>query len=182
MSYLQGNIITNIDDAEAASPTMVFSFGMKAGNKSQPKNRKPGKRSTSLTTEDLRDDAKLLAWFQTATRRKHPSLKNCDADCRFVFEAAERALSEGNDPPALFMFIINNNRRDYITQAQEDRARQRLRRLRNPEREAERKRRHDDDDDDTQPRTEPVAVGDILQKLVNSILPKTSIRSDANHA
>ena len=183
MAYLQEKIITNIDDAEAASPTMVFRFGKKAGNKSQPKNRKPGKRIASLTTEDLRDDAKLLEWFKTATRRKHPSLKNCDADCRFVFEAAECALSEGNDPPALFMFIINNNRRDYITQAQEDRALQRLRRLRNPKREATRQaqRQQYEDDYDAQPPSEPRAVGDIIRDLVKSFLPANPNPSDASH-
>ena len=180
MSYLQDENITHISDAEAASPTMVFGFGKKAGNKSQPKNRKPGKRIARLTTEDLRDDAKLVEWINEATKRRNSLVKDCFDDRLNVFAAAERALEVGGNPPALFVHIVGRKQWELISCAQEDRALQRLRRLRNPEREAERKRRHDDDD--TQPRTEPVAMSDILQKLVNSILPKTSIRSDANHA
>jgi hypothetical protein len=164
MDYLQEEIITNIDDAEAASPTMVFEFAKKAKtrNKAQAKSRQRPVGIPTVTTADLRDDAKLLAWFKAATQRKHRILKNCEAELRFVFEAAERALSEGNNPPALFVDIINHNRRDYITQAQEDRAQHRLRRLRNPEREAERKRQRDDAE---QPHSAPLAVGDIVREF-----------------
>ena len=96
-----------------------------------------GKRHPSsfrkILTEHLRDDESLLSWFEFATIRKRPLVTACEADRLFVFCAAERALEHGDNPPALFADIVKNRRTDFITQAQEDRARQRLRRLRNPE-------------------------------------------------
>ena len=168
MSDLQGNLITNIDDAEAASPTMVFAFGKNAGNKSQPKNRKPSRRSLSLTTEDLRDDAKLLNWYHAATNGKNPIVKKSETNRLNVFAAAERALEFGDDPPALFNFIVREKQFDFITQAQEDRAHQRLRRLRNPKREAERQaqRQRYDDDDAAQPPSDSCSMDDIVHELI----------------
>ena len=168
MAYLQGNLITNISDAEAASPTMGFGFGKNAGNKSQPKNRKPSRRSLSLTTEDLRDDAKLLDWYNAATNGKHPIVKKSEANRLNVFAAAERALEYGENPPALFIVIVREKQFDFITQAQEDRAHQRLRRLRNPKREAERQARRQryEDYDDAQPPSESCSMGDIVHELI----------------
>ena len=178
MSYLQGNIITNIDDAEAASPTMVVRFGKKAGNKSQPKNRKPGKRIASLTTEDLRDDAKLLDWFNEATKRRNRVLRDNETDRLNVFAAAERALEVGDNPPALFAHIVGEQQWQLISCEQEDRGWQRLKRLRNPGREPQ--RRHDYDD--AEPRPEPCSIGDIVRDLVKSFLPTNPNPSDENHA
>ena len=168
MSDLQGNLITNISDAEAASPTIVFGFGKRAGNKEQSKKSKSSKRSRSLTTKDLRDDDKLLEWFNTATNGKHPIVKKSEANRLNVFAAAERALEFGDDPPALFNFIVREKQFDFITQAQEDRAHQRLRRLRNPKREAERQaqRQRYDDDDAAQPPSDSCSMDDIVRELI----------------
>lgn len=162
MSDLQENKITNISDAEAASPTMVFGFGKKTRNREQRKKTKPPK----LTTEDLRHDAKSLDLFHAMTRLKNPVLKDCEADKLNVFCAAERALEHGDDPPALFVHIVREKQWQLITNEQEDRARYRLRRLRNPEREAERRRRHDDDDSAGEI-SEPLFAGDIVRELIS---------------
>ena len=168
MSDLQENKITNISDAEAASPTVVFGFGKKTRNREPRKTSKPPK----LTTEDLRHDAKLLDLFHAMTRLKNPVLKNCEADLLNVFCAAERALEHGDDPPALFVHIVRDRQWQLITNEQEDRARQRLRRLRNPEREAERRRRHDYDVP-TGEISEPHFVGDIFRELINKLSQPT---------
>jgi len=70
MSYLQGNKITNIDAAEAASPTMVFAFAKKAARQRQAKSSKCLNATKSVTTADLRNDGKVLAWFQSEAHRK----------------------------------------------------------------------------------------------------------------
>ena len=167
MAYLQGNLITNISDAEAASPTMGFGFGKNAGNKSQPKNRKPSRRSLSLTTEDLRDDAKLLDWYNAATNGKNPIVKKSEANRLNVFAAAERALEFGDNPPALFISIVKQHAWHLITQPQEDRAWQRLRRLRNPE--SNRRKKRDDDEV-----SEPVSVGDIVRSIFKATCSETA--------
>lgn len=181
MPYLQEKLIPNIDDAEAASPTMVFAFAKRTGNKAKTKNSQRPKRIPPLTTADLRSDAKLLAWFKAATSQQNPVVRDSYTDRLNVFAAAERALELGDDPPALFAYIVGRKQWELISCAQEDRAQHRLRRLRNPEREAERRRRQYGDDNSRRPR-EPVAVGNILREALNSILPAISSRLDENHA
>lgn len=89
---------------------------------------------TKFTVDDLRDNAKLLAWFRAMTQIKNAWLKDCDADLLNVFAAAERAIEIGTNPGGLFVRIVRGKLWNKITQQQEDRARQRLRKLRNPER------------------------------------------------
>lgn len=173
MSYLQEKLIPNIDDAEAASPTMVFEFALKAKtrNKTQAKSSQRPKRIPTLTTADLKDDAKLFAWFKAMSGQRHSVVRDTYTDRMNVFAAAERALEVGDDPPALFAYIVSRKQWELISCAQEDRGHQRLRRLRNPEREAERKRHHDED---AESRTEPVAIGDIVRNIFKATCSETA--------
>lgn len=173
-SYLQEHIIPNIDDAEAASPTMVFAFAKKAktGDKARAKttSSKRSQRFPTLTAADLRSDAKLLACFKAATVQRNPIVRDTYTDRLNVFAAAERALEVGDDPPALFAHIVGRKQWELISDAQEGRALSRLRRLRNPQREAERRRPRDDG----QPPSEPAAVGDVLCEFLKATCSKTS--------
>ncbi len=165
MSYLQGNIITNIDDAEAASPTMVFEFRKKAKSKEPQKASKPSRKLPTLTKADLRNDGKLLAWFNAEKRRRNSAPKDHGFHLLDVFGAAERALEHGDDPPALFAFIVNRKQWHLVTDGQEDRAVRRLRRMRNPIRDAQRQKHPDLD------RTkEPSSIGDTLRDLLGTML------------
>ena len=55
----------------------------------------------NLVTNDLRDDATLLDWFNAATKRKNPVVSDNERDRLNVFCAAERALEVGSNPAAL---------------------------------------------------------------------------------
>lgn len=165
MLYLQEEIITNIDDAEAASPTMVFEFRKKAKSKEPQKASKPSRKLPSLTKADLRNDSKLAAWFNAESRRRNSAPKDHGFHLLNVFCAAERALEHGDDPPALFVFIVNRKQWHLITDGQEDRAVRRLRQMRNPKREAQRRQPPDLD------RTNELsAIGDTLRDLLQTML------------
>ena len=125
----------------------------------------PSSIFAKLERDDLRDDETLANWFKAATTRKRPVVTDCYKDWLNVFAAAERALELGTNPVALFAHIVGEHQWQLISNEQEDRARHRLRRLRNPEREAERLRRHDDDDS-TGELSEPLFVGDMLAEFV----------------
>lgn len=85
---------------------------------------------SKLEEADLRDDGRLMAWVRRAASRKNPLIGETDRDLLFVFSAAERALEVGENPPKLFASIVSKDRRDVISQAQEERGRSRLHRLR----------------------------------------------------
>ena len=132
----------------------------------------------SLTTDILRDDAKLVELFNEATKRRTPVVRDNETDRLNFFAAAERALEVGDNPPALFAHIVGEQQWQLISCEQEDRGWQRLKRLRNPGREPQ--RRHDDDDAEQRP--EPCSIGDIVRDFVKSFLPTNPNPSDENHA
>ncbi len=173
MFDLQENKITNISDAEAASPTMGFEFRKKAGNKEQQAKSKQPK----LTSEDLRNDARLLAWFRSETEKRHPAIKDCEANLLNVFAAAERALEHGESPPALFVHVVNGRQWHLITDHQDERARQRLRRLRNPGRDTQRRQ---DEDHERQP--EPCSVGNALRDVLQKRFGMNCVPLLADHS
>ena len=142
---------------------MVSGFKRKAGSKETRRPSKPPR----LTIEDLCDDAKLLDWYNAATNGKHPIVKKSEANRLNVFAAAERALEFGDNPPALFISIVKQHAWHLITQPQEDRAWQRLRRLRNPE--SNRRKKRDDDEV-----SEPVSVGDIVRSIFKATCSETA--------
>ena len=84
---------------------------------------------TKLGKEDLADDARLDAWYRDAVSRRKPVIRDSEANRLRVFGAAERALEEGDKPPALFAKIVSGEKWDLITQAQEQRAVDRLKRF-----------------------------------------------------
>lgn len=86
----------------------------------------------SMTSDTLRDDRALLAWFRDAAGRRKPVVSDSEANRLRVFGAAERALSESDNPPRLFAWIVAGQHWEFITQEHEDRARKRLARTNGP--------------------------------------------------
>lgn len=78
------------------------------------------KKIKSLSAEDLRKLAFVLALF--ATWAKKGWVENTEA-AKLNFVAAAKRAQEGHNPAGLFIWLVKNKRWDYITQAQEERAR-----------------------------------------------------------
>ena len=121
-----------------------------------------------LTTEDLRNDAKVLQWI--AATQTTP-INVFDAKLFDIFAAAECALDHGENPPALFVWIVNGKRWDLLTNSQDDAARQRVLRIRNPEHAAERKRLRQLGEDFAPAFSEPLFAGDVARELINKLFP-----------
>ena len=94
----------------------------------------PSSVFADLTTNDLANDATVLDWFNAATRRKNPVVRDTESDRLNVFAAAERALEVGTNPVALFAHIVGEHEWQLISNEQEDRARRRLLSLRKAQR------------------------------------------------
>jgi hypothetical protein len=94
------------------------------------KGKGKGSVFASVDVETLRDDRKLLAWYEHATGQRKPIIAASERSLRRVFEAAEHALAVGDNPAALFAHIVSRADWRVITQADEDRASERLRGLR----------------------------------------------------
>lgn len=105
------------------------------------KSERPGSGPDSgsvfrnVTVETLRRPDLLQDWFRRATKKRHPVVRDNDRDYLFVFAAAEHALSfrtkEGQParrPAGLFTSIVHGRKENLITQADEDAARDRVRR------------------------------------------------------
>ena len=178
MSYLQAELSHNIDDAEAASPTMCFlnfiSDKTKSRSQKQPRRDEPRRPNNppKLTTADLRDDAKVLEWY-AATKTTRVSLY--DAELFNVFAAAECALSHGDNPPALFSWIVRGRHWDMLTNSQDDPARQRVLRLRNPEREAKLRRMRELGEDFAPAFSKPESAGDIVNELIQKLFSPSKL-------
>jgi hypothetical protein len=91
----------------------------------------------NLRNEDLPVDEVLDDWLRFATdakRADNPLFRDSggysDANKLLVFAAAERAIEEGQPPLKLFKFIVGKLKWSLITQAQEDRAAARIKRMR----------------------------------------------------
>lgn len=82
----------------------------------------------SVTDDTLRDTGKLLEWLKVESRTNAPRARDTEHDRIRVIAAAERALEVGDKPTGLFIHLITNGLWNRITQAQEDRAVERLRR------------------------------------------------------
>ncbi len=79
-----------------------------------------------LLPSDLRETQRLSLLYAEAVERQLISRTECDR-LRF-FGAAEHACAVGTSNPAgLFVYLVRNQRWNYITQRQEDAARQKLR-------------------------------------------------------
>jgi hypothetical protein len=78
-----------------------------------------------VTEVDLRDDQRLGALFAQAIQRNW--VHDCDSDRLNFWAAAEHARTVGTrNVPGLFVWVVSNQRWNYITQRDEDGARQRL--------------------------------------------------------
>lgn len=105
-------------------------------NRTVPDSIKTGKPVTGVfkdvSKELLADDARLLAWWRHASGQAKAVIGSSEVDRRHVFEAAERALEESGNPPALFAWIVSEKRWSYIEQSQEERAVARLKHIDRP--------------------------------------------------
>lgn len=79
-----------------------------------------------LTSDILRDTGQLVAWYQRATSQRKPVIHHSDANRMRVVTAAERAIEVGEDPVALFAWIVSKGEWAKASQEQEERARRRL--------------------------------------------------------
>ena len=191
-SYLQGDLIieflslkkiyhTHHRRQKGVADDVFFSFALRKGKgmmqdkdvstiraakkvSKATKTRRP-RRLPKLKAEDLSNDAKVLELF-SATKTTPVSV--FDVELLNVFAAAECALDHGENPPALFSWIVNGRRWHMLTGDQDDRAQQRLRRLRNPEREAERSRRQNEYEANCK-RPEPCSLGDVLHGVLEKL-------------
>ena len=76
------------------------------------------------TAKSLADDVKVAALLDHAIERGW--WRRSQADRLAFFALAERALEVGSNPGAFFHAAIRQDLRQYVSQAQEDRAAQRL--------------------------------------------------------
>ena len=132
------------------------------------KTRRP-RRLPKFKAEDLSNDAKVLELF-SATKTTPVSVY--DVELLNVFAAAECALDHGENPSALFAWIVNGRRWHMLTNDQDDRAQQRLHRMRYPHRETERNRRQNDVAEE---RHEAVSLGDVLRDLTKKLSGITGV-------
>lgn len=100
--------------------------------KTNPTNSAPPSRwsgaFSKLVKADLEHDDRLHERFRRAVALG--AVEDTEAAKLRFFGAAERALEVGDDPPAMFRSIVDGKLYGHITQAQEDRANERLKRLR----------------------------------------------------
>ena len=127
-------------------------------------------KGPKLTTADLRNDAKVLQWYAA---NKTTPVSLYDAQLFNIFAAAECALDHGDDPPALFGWIVSGRRWDMLTNEQDDAARQRVRRLRNPEHAAKLRRMRELGEDFAPAFSEPQSAGDIANELLAKLFKAT---------
>lgn len=92
--------------------------------------RRVDARFRDLSVDHLRVDAKLDAWIQRHVQRDDRLVPPTEVGRMQVFAAAERAIEVGDKPLGLFRHILVERAWALITIAQEERARQRLLRLR----------------------------------------------------
>lgn len=128
--------------------TLLSNVSQPGQSQSQSQSQSPAKAGTSVqplatngapepepeagifkcvTPELLRDNAQLMAWFKRATSQKKPVVQKSEANLQRVFTAAEHALSKGiENPAANFAWMVSSGEWKSATQADEDRARRRL--------------------------------------------------------
>ncbi len=85
---------------------------------------------SKLKVEHLRDSEVMADWFLYATNEADRPLFSksggpSQANFQFVLAATERAIEDGDDPLRLFKHLVGKEKRELITQAQEDRSRKR---------------------------------------------------------
>lgn len=102
----------------------VFENGSVGGN--ARKQRVFGK----LGVEHLPDSESLESWFEWHSVQPFRFVEHDDRGKLLVFGAAERDMEVGENPPSLFKHILKNKAWHLITQAQEDRAAARIKKLR----------------------------------------------------
>ncbi len=89
--------------------------------------QRPKPRLSNVLPEDLQSTDRMLALFQQATEKK--LIANSEAGRLDFVALAERAKTEGANPPALFSWLLRHKRFDYITQSDEEASRIRLKSL-----------------------------------------------------
>ncbi len=98
----------------------------------QEKNRKEAIARPALPSIDagmLADTGRLLEWLKSRPKLNGQRFRDSERERLFVVGAAEKACEKGDNPVGLFIDIVGNRRYDWISDAQEDRARKRIREM-----------------------------------------------------
>lgn len=101
---------------------------------SEKRSRKPARSSSKpnlrdIQAEHLKETDDLLELHRQAVGAG--LAQDCEASQLDFFAMAERARTRGHRPGALLMWLLQGDRREFITQADEDAAVERMRELRN---------------------------------------------------
>lgn len=88
----------------------------------------------SVSEKTLADTDLIFDWIKTQT-----AIANSEDSRLFALECAEKAIETGNDPPALFRYLISNRAKAKPTKDQRKRATKRLRDFNNTIREPPKK-------------------------------------------
>jgi hypothetical protein len=126
------NLKTNNLDP-GSGPAGVSGEGVSGKSKPPKPTGAPSLRNILPT--DLRETGRLLDLYHQAVAAGR--IPGSEAGRLDFFALAERASSRGHRPGALFHWLLGHKRFDFITQADEDAAQQRLRELRQGPREVE---------------------------------------------
>ncbi len=89
--------------------------------------RKRAARLTDVQADDLQSTERLLVLYDQAIAKG--LIPDCEAGRLDFVALAERAVGEGGNPPAMFVWLLKNKCFDRITQDYEEAARQRIRSL-----------------------------------------------------
>lgn len=106
-----------------------------AGVSAKPPGRNWGRSAfTNLSADDLVQCEVMFDWFDWATTKAPSPIcrrsgGNSEVNLLRVFGSAERAIEESETPLKLFKHIVGGEKWKLITQAQEDRARKRIAKL-----------------------------------------------------
>ena len=135
------------EDLKTKKPAPITGAGTAMGFGSRKRRLKKttdhGPDLRHIQPEHLRSTADLLVLHEQAVERGWA--KASEAGRLDFLALAERARAHGTNPAGLFTWLIKNDKREFITQADEDDAASRLREYRQPKPERHRSNQEDED-------------------------------------
>lgn len=126
---------TTVSDCSEGQPNLTKPNLTNTGGAGVFSKRSAGRKKPTdgLTPEDLRDNDSLSKWFHWQAQQSLPVIADNERNLLLVFSAAERALEKAKNPVAMFVTILVQQLWNNITQAQEDRALARIKKLKRME-------------------------------------------------
>ena len=150
---LTGNINTR-KPAPTRSGPVPPGAGVSIETKKGGRKKKSEPNLRNITPDDLNDTRRLLELHRQAIEQGHPV--GGEAGRLDFLALADRARTCGNNPARLFAWLLKQRRFEFITQANEDAAADRLRVLRD----GPRQRGRGEDDWNRSPKPQPMALSD----------------------